>query len=81
MRTNLGTQRNHVMLDKSFKAPAWMLNALHKYAHAEDISDSEWVRNAIMAALIRDGFDLDIFLAENASDVDVRRALEAQSND
>lgn len=53
----MSTANPNLMADKSFKAPRWMLKALHDHAHAEDIRDSDWIRKAILDRLLREGFD------------------------
>ena len=57
MRRNLDGLPSGTMIDNSFKAPVWMVKALREHAHHKYQRDSEWLRDAIMAALVREGFN------------------------
>lgn len=57
MPRNPGSQHAHHMVPKTFKAKRWMVAAIHSLAHAEDITDGEWLRQTVLKALVEKGYD------------------------
>lgn len=55
---------------KGFSGPKWMMEALHEAARLRDQNDSEWLRRAIVNALMDQGIDFGQF----TSDEDARKS-------
>ncbi|MGC5562827.1 hypothetical protein ACPYPG_08290 [Streptomyces sp. FR-108] len=43
--------------NRSFRCDKWMSAGIHELAHRKDISDSEWLRRAVIDALSREGYN------------------------
>lgn len=46
------------MIVKGFSGPEWLMKALHEAARQKDQNDSEWIRRAVVDALMDQGVDL-----------------------
>jgi hypothetical protein len=57
---------------KGFSGPEWLMKALHEAARQRDMNDSEWIRRAVVDALMTQKVDLTDFV----SNADLRKSQE-----